>query len=56
VTNAIGEGINRVIQMLKNQANQASGFRDVNNFMDMIYLRVGDLNLAAQIAPKFRTA
>lgn len=53
VTNAIGEGINRVIQMLK---NQASGFRDVNNFMDMIYLRVGDLDLPAQIPPRFRTA
>lgn len=52
VTNAIGEGINRVIRMIK---NQASGFRNVNNFMDMIYLRVGDIDLPAQIPPKFRT-
>jgi transposase len=52
VTNATGEGINRVIRMVK---NQASGFRNVNNFMDMIYLTVGDVDLPAQIPQRFRT-
>jgi len=52
VTNAAAEGINRIIKIVK---NRASGFRNLDAFSDLIYLTVGDLNIAEQIAPKFRT-
>ncbi|MDH3771987.1 MAG: ISL3 family transposase, partial [Nitrospirota bacterium] len=48
ITNAVSEGINRVIRMVK---NRASGFRSTDNFANMIYLTVGDLDLPAQIQP-----
>jgi transposase len=52
LTNAVGEGVNRVIRMVK---NRASGFYDLNAFADLIYLTVGDLNIPAQIPREFRT-
>lgn len=45
-SNAIAEGINRVIRQIK---NRASGFRNVSNFMNLIFLCKGDLDIAAQI-------
>lgn len=52
LTNAIGEGINRIIKIIK---NRASGFRNLNNFVDMIYLIVGDVDIPAQIPKCFCT-
>ena len=52
LTNAIGEGLNRVIRIVK---NRASGFRSVQAFVDLIYLVVGDLDIPAQIPARFRT-
>jgi len=52
ITNALAEGINRVIRQLK---NRASGYRTLNAFSDIIYLVVGDLNIPEQIPAKFRT-
>ena len=51
ISNAIAEGLNRVIKIVK---NRASGFRKVDSFTDMIYLTVGDLDLPAQIPVQFR--
>jgi transposase len=41
ITNGILEGINSVIQLLKRSAR---GYRNVQNFITMIYLRLGQLN------------
>ncbi len=51
VTNAVAEGINRIVKIVK---NRASGFRHLQPFADMIYLTVGDLDIPAQISGKFR--
>jgi len=51
LTNAIGEGLNRIIKIVK---NRASGFRTLHPFTDMIFLTVGDLDIPAQIPAKFR--
>ncbi len=51
VTNAVAEGINRIVKIVK---NRASGFRHLDAFADMIYLTVGDLDIPAQIPGKFR--
>lgn len=51
LTNAIGEGLNRIIKIVK---NRASGFRTLHAFTDMIFLTVGDLDIPAQIPVKFR--
>ena len=51
VTNAVAEGINRIVKIVK---NRASGFRPLQPFADMIYLTVGDLDIPAQIPGKFR--
>ena len=51
VTNAVAEGINRIVKIVK---NRASGFRHLQPFADMIYLTVGDLDIPAQIPGKFR--
>ena len=48
LTNAVAEGINRVIRMAK---NRASGYRKTENFANMIYLIIGDLDLPGQISP-----
>jgi transposase len=52
LTNAMSEGINRVIKIVK---NRASGFANLEAFTDMIFLTVGDLDLPEQISPTFRT-
>ncbi|MCU7905812.1 MAG: transposase [Candidatus Thiodiazotropha sp. (ex Epidulcina cf. delphinae)] len=52
LTNAVGEGLNRVIKIVK---NRASGYRGLDNFADMIYLTVGDLDIPAQIPSNLRT-
>ncbi len=52
LTNAMAEGLNRVIRIVK---NRASGFRSLPAFIDMIFLTVGDLDIPAQIPSKFRT-
>lgn len=51
VTNAVAEGINRIVKIVK---NRASGFRSLDPFTDMIYLTVGDLDIPGQIPTKFR--
>lgn len=52
VTNAIAEGINRIVRMIK---NRASGYRHLDAFSDMIHLTVGDVDLPEQIPARFRT-
>ena len=52
LTNAVAEGLNRIIKIVK---NRASGFRTLQAFTDMIFLTVGDLDIPAQIPSKFRT-
>jgi len=52
LTNAIREGLNRIIKIVK---NRASGFRDLAPFADLIYLTVGDLDIPAQIPRRFHT-
>lgn len=52
LTNAMSEGINRIIKIVK---NRASGFANLNAFTDMIFLTVGDVDLPAQISAEFRT-
>jgi transposase len=52
LTNAISEGLNRIIQIVK---NRASGFRDLGPFSDMIFLVVGDVDIPGQIPTRFRT-
>lgn len=52
LTNAVAEGINRIVKIVK---NRASGFRHLWAFTDMIFLTVGDVDIPAQIPPKFRT-
>jgi len=51
LTNAIAEGLNRIIKIIK---NRASGFRTLEAFSDIIFLTIGDLNIPAQIPVKFR--
>lgn len=51
LTNAIAEGLNRIVKIVK---NRASGFRSLDAFADMIFLTVGDVNMPAQIPPRFR--
>lgn len=52
ITNAVAEGLNRIIKIVK---NRASGFRSLQAFTDMIFLTVGDLDILAQIPVRFRT-
>ena len=51
-TNAVGEGLNRIVKIVK---NRASGYRHLDSFADMIYLTVGDLDIPAQIPSQLRT-
>ena len=53
LTNAVSEGINRIIKIVK---NRASGFANLPAFTDMIFLTVGDLDIPAQIPVEFHTA
>ncbi len=52
LTNAIAEGLNRIVKIVK---NRASGFRTLDPFADMIYLTTGDVDIPAHIPSKFRT-
>ena len=52
LTNAMAEGLNRIIRIVK---NRASGFRSLPAFIDMIFLTIGDLDIPAQIPSRFRT-
>ena len=52
LTNAVAEGLNRKIKIIK---NRASGYRTLEAFSDLIYLTVGNVNLPDQIPAKFRT-
>jgi transposase len=52
LTNAVAEGLNRIVRIVK---NRASGFRTLDAFSDMIFLCVGDLDIPAQIPVRFRT-
>jgi len=52
LTNAVAEGINRIIGLVK---NRASGFRSLDPFVDIIFLCVGDLDIPARIPAQFRT-
>lgn len=51
LTNAISEGLNRIIKIVK---NRASGYANLESFSDMIYLTVGDVDIPAQIPDHFR--
>lgn len=52
LTNAVSEGINRIVKIVK---NRASGFRHLASFADLIFLTVGDVDIPDQIPTKFRT-
>lgn len=52
LTNAVGEGINRVLKIVK---NRASGFRNLESFSDLIFLTIGDLDILAQIPAGLRS-
>jgi transposase len=52
LTNAIAEGLNRIVRIVK---NRASGFRDLDPFTDMIFLTVGDVDIPAHIPHRFHT-
>jgi len=52
LTNAKGEGINRILRIVK---NRASGFKSLEAFSDMIYLTIGDLDIPNQIPARFHT-
>ena len=52
LTNAVGEGINRLLKIVK---NRASGFRGLEPFADLIFLTIGDLDILAQIPSDLRT-
>lgn len=51
LSNAKAEGLNRIIKIIK---NRASGFRSLNPFIDMIYLTIGDLDIADQIPAEYQ--
>src|SRR3972149_5714080 len=52
LTNAVGEGINRIIKIVK---NRASGFRTLEPFTDLIFLTVGDFDILAHIPSPLRS-
>lgn len=52
LTNAVGEGINRILKIVK---NRASGFRNLESFSDIIFLTIGDLDILAQIPAGLRS-
>ena len=52
LTNAVGEGINRVIKIVK---NRASGFRTLESFADLIFLTQGDVDIPAHIPSTLRS-
>lgn len=52
LTNAVAEGINRLVKIAK---NRASGFRGLHNLADMIYLIVGDLDIPDHVPSTLKT-
>lgn len=52
LTNAVAEGLNRIIRKVK---NRASGFANLEAFEDLIYLTVGDVDILEQFSPQFCT-
>lgn len=52
LTNAKGEGINRILKIVK---NRASGFRNLAAYSDIIYLTIGDVDIPNQIPAQFHT-
>jgi len=52
ISNAVAEGLNRVIRIVK---NRASGFQSLDAFSELIYLVVGDVDIPEQIPSRFRT-
>ena len=52
LTNAVGEGLNRIVKIVK---NRASGYRNLDSFADIIYLTVGDLDIPARIPSDLRS-
>ena len=52
LTNAVAEGLNRVIKIVK---NRASGFRSLEAFSDLIFLTVGDFDILSHIPSRLRT-
>jgi transposase len=52
LTNAVGEGLNRIVKIVK---NRASGYRNLDSFADLIYLTVGDHDIPAHIPSQLRT-
>jgi len=52
LTNAVAEGLNRIIKIIK---NRASGYSNLKVYSDMIYLTVGDVDISAQIPEDYRT-
>jgi transposase len=51
LTNAKGEGINRLLQMVK---QRACGFENLEAFADIIYLVAGDVDIPGSIPRKFQ--
>jgi transposase len=52
LTNAVGEGVNRILKIVK---NRASGFRNLDSFTDMIFLTKGDVDIVAHIPAGLRS-
>ena len=52
LTNAKGEGINRLLRMVK---NRASGFANLEAFIDLIMLEAGDVDIPGSFPETFRT-
>lgn len=52
ITNAVAEGLNRVVRMIN---NRASGFRSLDAFSDLVFLAVGDVDIPARIPARFHT-
>ena len=51
LTNAVAEGLNRVIKIIK---GRSSGFKNLESFADLIFLRVGDLDIPSRIPSRYR--
>ena len=53
LTNAVGEGINRLLKIVK---NRGSGFRGLEPFADLIFLTIGDLDILSAYSFRFAYA
>lgn len=52
LTNAVAEGLNRIIKIVK---NCASGYRNLDAFTDIIYFVLGDFDIPAHVPSNLRT-